>query len=142
MNGDVRAVITGVGTINPLGLDVETTWHNLLAGKSGARRFEPFDVSQFPTQIAAEAHDFDPADFISPKKAARTDRSVQFAVVSTAQALGQAKLMIDEEIADDVGVIFGTGVGGLRTIDQGYRVMQERGPRGVTPLQLPWLRRP
>ena len=142
MNGDVRAEITGMGTINPLGLDVETIWHNLLAGKSGVRRFEPFDVSQFPTQIAAKVHDFDRADFMSPKEAALMDRSVQFAVVSTAQALDQGKLMIDEEIADDVSVIFGTGTGGLRTIDEGYRVMEERGPRQVSPLQLLWLRRP
>ncbi len=94
MNGDVRAVITGMGTINPLGLDVETTWHNLLAGKSGVRSFEPFDVSQFPTQIAAEVHGFDPADFMSPKEAALMDRSVQFAVVSTGRALDKAKLMM------------------------------------------------
>lgn len=134
MKDDVRVVITGIGTVNPLGLDVETTWQNLLAGKSGVHRFERFDVSQFRTQIAAEVHDFDATDFISPKEAKRMDRFVQFAVASTSQALGQADLTIDKEIADDVGVIFGTGIGGLTTIDDGYRVMQERGTRRVSPL--------
>ena len=134
MKNDVRVVITGMGTVNPLGLDVETTWRNLLAGKSGVRRFQRFDVSHFRTRIAAEMHDFDPADFMSRKEARRMDRFVQFAVVSTAQALDQANLPIDEGIADDVGVIFGTGIGGLMTIDEGYRVMQERGPRRISPL--------
>jgi 3-oxoacyl-[acyl-carrier-protein] synthase II len=131
---DVRVVITGMGTVNPLGLDVETTWQNLLAGKSGVRRFERFDVSSFRTQIAAEVRDFDATDFISPKEARRMDRFVQFAMASTAQALEQANLRIDKEIADHVGVIFGTGIGGLTTIDEGYRVLQERGPRRVNPL--------
>lgn len=134
MKDDVRVVITGMGTVNPLGLDVETTWQNLLAGKSGVRRFERFDVSSFRTQIAAEVRDFDATDFISPKEARRMDRFVQFAMASTAQALEQANLRIDKEIADHVGVIFGTGIGGLTTIDEGYRVLQERGPRRVNPL--------
>lgn len=134
MNDDVRVVITGMGTINPLGLDVETTWRNVLAGKSGVGRFERFDVSQFRTQIAAEVHDFDPSDFMNPKEARRMDRFVQFAVASTAQALDQANMTIDEQSADDVGVILGTGIGGLTTIDEGYRVIQERGPRRVSPL--------
>jgi 3-oxoacyl-[acyl-carrier-protein] synthase II len=133
MRDDVRVVITGMGTVNPLGLDVETTWHNLLSGKSGVHRFERFDVSQFRTQIAAEVRDFDPTVCMSPREVKRMDRFVQFAVASTAQALDQAKLTIDEEAAADVGVIFGTGIGGLTTIDQGYRALQ-KGPRRVNPL--------
>jgi beta-ketoacyl-acyl-carrier-protein synthase II len=134
MQTDVRVVITGMGTINPMGLDVETTWRNLIACKSGVRRFERFDVSQFRTQIAADVRDFDPADYMSPKEAKRMDRFVQFAFASTAEALGQANLTIDEDIADDVGVIFGTGMGGLMTIDEGYRALREKGPRRVNPL--------
>lgn len=134
MYADTRVVVTGMGTINPLGLDVETTWRNLLAGKSGVRGFERFDVSQFRTKIAAEVRNFDPADYMSRKEARRMDRFVQFAFASTAQALEQANLSIDEDIADDVGVIFGTGLGGFMTVDEGYRVLREKGPGRVSPL--------
>lgn len=134
MKDRVRVVVTGMGTVNPLGLDVETTWRNLLAGKSGVRRFERFDVSPFRTQIAAEVRGFDPTSVIGARQARRMDRFVQFAVASTVQALEQANLTITEDLADDVGVLFGTGIGGLTTIDEGYRVIQERGPRRLSPL--------
>jgi 3-oxoacyl-[acyl-carrier-protein] synthase II len=134
MRTDVRVVITGMGTISPLGLDVDTTWRNLIACKSGVTLFDRFDTSQFRTKIAAMVDDFDPTDYVSPKEAKRMDRFVQFAYASTAEALGQAELTIDEEIADDVGVIYGTGMGGLMTIDEAYRVLQEKGPRRVNPL--------
>jgi len=134
MQKDVRVVVTGMGTVNPLGLDVDTTWRNLLAGKSGVRRFERFDVSQFRTKIAAEVRDFDATEYMSPKEARRMDRFVQFAFASTAQALEQANLTIDADIADDVGVIFGTGLGGFMTVEEGYRVLREKGPGRVSPL--------
>jgi 3-oxoacyl-[acyl-carrier-protein] synthase II len=129
VKGDVRVVITGMGTVNPLGLDVETTWNSLLAGRSGVRRFERFDVSQFRTQIAAEVHDFNPADFMSPREARRMDPFVRFALASTARALDQSDLTIDEETTHHVSVTFGSGIGGLTTIDSGYPVIQEQGPR-------------
>ena len=122
-----RVVITGMGTINPLGLDVETTWRKLLAGKSGAGPITHFDPSDFLTQIACEVKDFNPEDYMSRKDARRLDRYVQFTVAAVTQALEQAKLTIDESNADDVGVIIGSGIGGLLTIDQGYHDLFEKG---------------
>ena len=138
-NGNNRVVITGMGTINPLGLDVETTWRNLLAGKSGAGRITHFDPSPFLTQIACEVKDFDPEDYMDHKDARRLDRYIQFAIASTVQALKQAELTIDESNADDVGVIIGSGIGGLMTIDQGYHDLFEKGPMRVSPLTGPMM---
>lgn len=134
-----RVVITGMGTINPLGLDVETTWRNLLAGKSGAGRITHFDPSPFLTQIACEVKDFKPEDYMDPKDARRLDRYIQFAIASTAQALKQAQLTIDESNADDIGVIIGSGIGGMMTMDKGYHDFFEKGPMRVSPLTGPMM---
>jgi len=128
-----------MGTINPLGLDVETTWRNLLAGKSGAGRITRFDPSPFLTQIACEVKDFDPEDYMDRKEARRLDRYIQFAIACTAQALEQAGLTIDESNADDVGVIIGSGIGGLLTIDKGYHDLFKKGPMRVSPLTGPMM---
>lgn len=138
-NGNNRVVITGMGTINPLGLNVETTWRNLVAGKSGAGRITHFDPSPFLTQIACEVKDFDPEDYIDHKDARRLDRYIQFAIASTAQALEQAQLTIDESNADDVGVIIGSGIGGLLTMDKSYHDFFEKGPMRVSPLTGPMM---
>lgn len=134
-----RVVITGMGTINPLGFDVETTWRNLVAGKSGARRITRFDPAPFLTQIACEVNGFDPEDYMSRKEARRLDRYIQFAVASTAQALEQAELTIDESNADDVGVIIGSGIGGLLTMNKGFHDFLEKGARRVSPLTGPMM---
>ena len=134
-----RVVITGMGTINPLGLDVETTWRNLLAGKSGAGRITHFDPSPFLTQIACEVKDFDPEDYMDRKDVRRLDRYIQFAVACTVQALEQAQLTIDESNADDVAVIIGSGIGGLQTMDQSYHDFFEKGPMRVSPLTGPMM---
>ncbi len=134
-----RVVITGMGTINPLGLDVETTWQNLVAGKSGAGRITHFDPSPFLTQIACEVKDFNPEDYMDRKDARRLDRFIQFAIASTAQALEQANLTIDESNADEVGVIIGSGIGGLITMDKGYHDFFEKGPMRVSPLTGPMM---
>ena len=134
-----RVVITGMGTINPVGLDVETTWRNLLAGKSGAGPLTHFDPSPFLTQIACEVKGFDPEDYMDRKDARRLDRYIQFAIASTAQALEQAGLTIDESNADDVGVIIGSGIGGLPTMDKGYHDLFTKGPMRVSPLTGPMM---
>ena len=128
-----------MGTINPLGLDVETTWQNLVAGKSGAGRITHFDPSPFLTQIACEVKDFNPEDYMDRKDARRLDRFIQFAIASTAQALEQANLTIDESNADEVGVIIGSGIGGLITMDKGYHDFFEKGPMRVSPLTGPMM---
>jgi 3-oxoacyl-[acyl-carrier-protein] synthase II len=128
-----RVVITGMGTINPLGHDVETTWQNLVAGKSGVDLLTRFDTSDFQTKIAAEVRDFDPSKYIAPQEARRTDLFLQFALVATMEALEQAKLPLDSE-ADQIGVLFGTGIGALETALATYEVLTKKGPHRVSPL--------
>ena len=128
-----RVVITGMGTINPLGHDVENTWRNLVAGRSGVHLLTRFDTSGLQTKIAAEVRDFDPSKYIAPREARRMDLFLQFALVATMQALDQAKLPLDSE-ADQIGVLFGTSIGGLETILATYEVMTKKGVRRVSPL--------
>ncbi|MCJ7667298.1 MAG: beta-ketoacyl-[acyl-carrier-protein] synthase II, partial [Anaerolineae bacterium] len=126
-----RVVITGMGTINPLGHNVETTWQNLVAGKSGVDLLTRFDTSNFHTKIAAEVRDFDPSNYIAPREARRMDLFLQFALVATMEALDQAKLPLDSE-ADQIGVLFGTSIGGLETTLATYETLTQKGPRRVS----------
>jgi 3-oxoacyl-[acyl-carrier-protein] synthase II len=132
--GQVRVVITGMGVITALGQDVGTLWQNLLAGKSATRRITRFDASRFQTQIAAEIDDFDPEAWMDRREARRFDRVIQFSVAAVRQALDQAKLQPEGELADEVGVIVGTGVGGLSSVDHAAATLQSEGPMRVSPL--------
>jgi 3-oxoacyl-[acyl-carrier-protein] synthase II len=123
-----------MGVITALGQDVGTLWQNLLAGKSATRRITRFDASRFQTQIAAEIDDFDPEAWMDRREARRFDRVIQFSVAAVRQALDQAKLQPEGELADDVGVIVGTGVGGLSSVDQAAATLQSEGPMRVSPL--------
>lgn len=129
-----RVVVTGMGTINPLGFDVPTTWSNLLEGKSGATRISRFDPQDFYVQIACEVKDFRPEDHFGKKEVRRIDRFAQFAMVSAREAARQAGLDVNGAIRDEVGVIIGTGIGGLETMDEGYHALFEEGPKRVSPL--------
>jgi 3-oxoacyl-[acyl-carrier-protein] synthase II len=130
-----RVVITGMGTINPLGHDVETTWRNLVAGKSGVDLLTRFDTSNFHTKIAAEVRDFEPSNYFAPREARRMDLFLQFALVATVEALDQAKLPLDSE-ADQIGVLFGTSIGGLETALATHEALTKEGPRRVSPLSI------
>jgi beta-ketoacyl-acyl-carrier-protein synthase II len=130
-----RVVVTGMGAITPLGNDVETMWRNLVAGTSVAHHIDRFDASGFRTRFAAEVVDFDPTRWMDPKEARRADRVIQFAMATSTQALDQAGLRPrDEEEAEQIGVLIGTGIGGLTSLDEAARVMREEGPDRVTPL--------
>ena len=130
-----RVVVTGMGAITPLGNDVETMWRNLLAGTSVAHHIDRFDSSGFRTRFAAEVVDFDPTLYMDPKEARRADRAIQFAMATATQALDHAGLRPrGEEEAEQIGVIVGTGIGGLTSMDEAARVMREDGPDRVTPL--------
>jgi len=122
-----------MGTINPLGHDVETTWRNLVAGKSGVDLLTRFDTSNFHTKIAAEVRDFDPSKYIAPREARRMDLFLQFALVATMEALDQAQLPLDSE-ADQIGVLFGTSIGALETALATYETLNQKGVRRVSPL--------
>src|SRR5579862_2746472 len=111
-----RVVVTGVGTISPLGPDVVSTWSAAVAGKSGAGPITLFDASEFDTRIACEVKDWDPNLYLERKEVRRTDRVVQFAIGASIQALKDACLEITPDIAQDIGVLVATGVGGIGTL--------------------------
>ncbi len=111
-----------MGAVTPLGLDLKSTWENLLAGRSVTGPITRFDTSGFLTRIACEVKDFDIGayeQYVSRKQARRLDRFMQFAIAVAAQALEHAGLTIDDSLADEVGVRFGCGIGGLETIGRG-----------------------
>ncbi|RPH36407.1 MAG: beta-ketoacyl-[acyl-carrier-protein] synthase II, partial [Chloroflexi bacterium] len=134
MPATTRVVITGMGAITPLGNDVATLWRNLLAGTSVARHVDRFDSGGFRTRFAAEVVDFDPTLYMDPKDARRADRVIQFAMATSTQALAEANLRPEGDLAEEVGVVIGTGIGGLTSLDEAARVMHEEGPDRVTPL--------
>jgi 3-oxoacyl-[acyl-carrier-protein] synthase II len=132
-----RVVVTGMGVINPLGLDFPTTWQNLTAGKSGIGRITLFDTTGFDVSIAGQAWGFDPVAFMSPKEARRTDRFGQFAIAALQEVLTQSRLVIDAHNAYEVGAIVGSGVGGIWTYTSELNVLREKGPHRVNPFLIP-----
>lgn len=134
-----RVVVTGLGAITPLGLDVPTTWQAVTEGRSGAGRITLFEPSALKSQIAAEVKDYDPMKYFEAKEARRLDRFVQFALIAARQALQDSGLRIDETIADRVGVVFGTGIGGVGTLLKEYDVMLTKGPNRVSPFFVPMM---
>jgi 3-oxoacyl-[acyl-carrier-protein] synthase II len=134
-----RVVVTGLGLITPLGMGVETTWENLINGKSGIGKITCFDTSAFPTQIAGEVKNFNPEDFIEVKDIKKMDRFIHLAVAAATIALEDSGLKITDDNAERVGVIVGSGIGGLGTIEHYHSVLLERGPRRITPFFIPML---
>jgi beta-ketoacyl-acyl-carrier-protein synthase II len=132
-----RVVVTGIGALTPVGKSAAETWRNLLAGVSGIGRITLFDPSEFAIQIAGEVKDFSPEGIIDPKEVRHMDRGVQFAIAAAKEALQDAGLEITEENADDTGIVLGTGAGGVGLILQQQAVLEERGPRRVSPFFLP-----
>ncbi|MFN2152660.1 MAG: beta-ketoacyl-ACP synthase II [Anaerolineales bacterium] len=132
-----RVVITGMGVISPLGLDLRTLWGNLIAGQSGIRPITLFDTDGFDVRIAGEAWDFDPLNYLAAKEVRRTDRFSQFAIAALDQVLTQSGLQIDETNADEIGVLVGSGVGGIWTYTAELEVLKEKGPRRVNPFLIP-----
>ncbi|GIW11058.1 MAG: 3-oxoacyl-[acyl-carrier-protein] synthase 2 [Dehalococcoidia bacterium] len=132
-----RVVITGMGAVTPVGLTVEASWRNLLAGCSGVRRITAFDPTGFEVQIAAEVEGFDPLDYLDRKEVRRTDRFVQLAIAAARQAVAAAGLEVRGR--DDVGAIIGSGIGGIATLTEQIGVLHERGPGRVSPFLIPMM---
>jgi len=129
-----------MGIVTSLGSDLETFWNNLVAGKSGVSRIESFDVSEYPTQIAAEIKDFNPEDYIDRKEARRMDRFVQFAVAAGKMAVQDAGLELGVNVDPErVGVIVGSGIGGLGTWEEQHSILLEKGPKRVSPFFIPMM---
>lgn len=135
-----RVVITGLGVMSSLGRDLETFWASLLAGKSGVSLIESFDVTEYPTRIAAEIKDFNPEEYFDKKEARRMDRFVQFAVAATLMALKDSGLNIKEDTDPErVGVYVGSGIGGLSTWEEQHKILLEKGPKRVSPFFIPMM---
>ncbi len=134
-----RVVVTGLGCISPLGLNVEETWNALLAGKSGAGPITRFDASKHKTQFAAEVKGFDPVGLFGPREARKMDRFAQFAMAAAMEAMADACLKIDATNRDRVGVIIGTGIGGIGTMIENYDSLLARGPERVSPFLIPMM---
>lgn len=133
-----RVVITGLGTVNPLGLNVADTWQALCAGQSGISKIEHYDASEFSCQIAATVKDFDVTSIMSDKEARRVDLFIQYALAASDQALADAKL--PETINKDrVGVAVGAGIGGIATIEDAYQTLIDKGPKRISPFTVPSL---
>ena len=135
-----RVVVTGLGMVSPLGLDVESSWKALLAGECGIGPITEFDASEFGCRIAGEVKNFDPAaGGLQAKEARRYDRYVQFAAAAATEALKDAGLDFvgKNEEGDRAGCIIGSGIGGLETICVNYKAMLERGPRRISPFMIP-----
>lgn len=134
-----RVVVTGLGCISPVGNNVEDTWASLLAGKSGAGMITHFDASRHKTRFAAEVKGFDGAALFGQRDARKMDRFTQFAIAATQEALNQSGLKIEEANRDRVGVVIGTGIGGIGTLLEQAEVMRERGPDRVSPFLVPMM---
>jgi 3-oxoacyl-[acyl-carrier-protein] synthase II len=135
-NGRRRVVITGLGMVSPIGNDVETSWRNLLAGESGAGEITLFDHTDFSVHFACEAKDFEPTDYIEHKQARRMDRFAQFTIAAARQAEADAGLDVAKE-PDRIGVSVATGIGGLKSFQDCYDTLRDRGPDRVNPFSIP-----
>ncbi len=134
-----RVVVTGIACISPLGNDMETTWKALLAGKSGVGPISSFDASAYKTQFAAEVKGFEPTEFLGKKEARRMDRFTQFAVVTTGQALEDARFSPGDEERDRIGVLVGTGIGGIGTLSSETEKFLTKGHTRVSPFMVPMM---
>ena len=132
-----RVVITGIGAVSPVGLTVSSMWEALISGKSGIDYISSFDPAPFDTKFAAEVKGFDPMMYVSRKEAHRMDRFTQFAVAASLQAVESAGLKIDNNNAEETGVIIGSSVGGMLSISEQLKVLNEAGPRRVSPILAP-----
>lgn len=134
-----RVVITGAGLVTPIGIGKEEFWQSLIQGKSGISKISYFDTSEYPTKIAAEVKNFDFMNFISPKEANRMDKSTQFSIVSAMLALEDSDLKITGKDNYSIGVIIGSGIGGIGTFEKQHKMLLEKGPRRVSPFFIPMM---
>ncbi|MBL6715127.1 MAG: beta-ketoacyl-ACP synthase II [Pseudomonadales bacterium] len=133
-----RVVVTGLGMLSPLGLDVASSWSGILAGQSGAATIETFDISDYSVQFAATVKDFDPTRYMDAKEARRVDVFVQYGLAAASQAIEDAGLTdIPEAEGDRYGVAIGSGIGGISTIEKTHETLLKSGPRRVSPFFVP-----
>lgn len=134
-----RVVVTGLGLITPLGIGVDSSWKAFLEGKSGIGRITRFDASDLPVHIAGEVKDFDPSLYIEQKEIKKMDRFIHFALAASTMAIEDSGIRITDENAERIGVIIGSGIGGLPAIEHYHKVYLEKGYRRITPFFIPML---
>lgn len=134
-----RVVITGMGAVTPIGNNVEAFWQGIKAGKCGVDKVTHFDASEFKTQIAGEVKDFDPTEFIEKKEARKMDRYTQLAFVAASEAVASSGLDMEKEDPWRVGVITGSGIGGINTLEEQHKALLDRGPGRVSPFFIPMM---
>ena len=134
-----RVVVTGIGLVTPMGLDRKSTWDSLLEGKSGIDYISLFDAEGYESRIAGEVNEFDATGALGRKEAKRLDRFAQFACVAALEALEHANLNMEKEDADRVGVLIGSGVGGIITITDQHKILLQKGPKRVSPFLVPMM---
>lgn len=134
-----RVVVTGLGCVSPVGNNVQDTWKALLSGKSGAAPITHFDASAHKTKFAAEVKGFDGTALFGHREARKMDRFAQLATAATLEALEQSGLKIDDSNRDRVGILIGTGIGGIITLLEQVEVLRERGPERVSPFLIPMM---
>ena len=139
MNNNRRVYVTGMGVISPLGLNLESTWAGVSEGQSGIDFITAFDTEGFDTKFAAEVKGFEPEDYLDRKDARRMDRFAQFAAVAAQEACRHAQLDPRDMDPYKVGVIIGSGIGGIITLSQQFEVLKERGPKRVSPFLIPMM---
>ncbi|MGB7572656.1 MAG: beta-ketoacyl-ACP synthase II [Thermodesulfobacteriota bacterium] len=134
-----RVVVTGMGLVIPTGIGVETAWKNVCGGKSGIGPLTRFDTNGFETKIAGEVRDFNPELYIDKKEIKKMDLFIHFAIAATREALDNARLAITPENSEQIGVIVGTGLGGLPSLEKYHKILLEKGPGRISPFFIPML---
>lgn len=132
-----RVVVTGIGAVSPLGLDMKTTWEALINSETGVAPITRFDASKLPVQVACEVKNFDPKNFVDGKEVRRSDLYELYAIAAAKMAVEDAKLQITPENADDIGVVVGSSVGGFTTMLNQHDVLAHQGARRVNPFTIP-----
>jgi len=131
-----RVVVTGIGTINPLANNVENSWSNLISGKSGIDNITSFDTTNLPVKFAGEVKDFDANDYMGKQHARKLDRSAHLSIFAAEQALLDAGLDTESRLGDEVGIVLGTGIGGIGATEDAVRIFDTRGPSRINPLAI------
>lgn len=134
-----RVVVTGLGVVSPIGNNVPDFWKSLCDGRGGIARITQFDPTNFDSQIAGEVKGFDPSPYLTPKELKRMDHFVQFAVVASYEAIKDSGIDLGKADRNRIGVIIGSGIGSLKTVEEQTRVMWEKGPDRMSPFLIPML---
>jgi 3-oxoacyl-[acyl-carrier-protein] synthase II len=134
-----RVVITGIGLVTPLGLDRASSWRGLLEGKSAIKPFEAFDAKNLRTRFGGEVRGFDPSKYLSKPEERRTDRYAQLAIAASDEAMADAGFQVPEALANEVGVLLGVALGGLRSMEENHDILREKGPKRLMPTMVPMM---